>query len=113
MKFSPRGAKVRLSLKRDGELARVTVADEGPGIPAEFRCRIFQKFAQADSAARRTRGGTGLGLSICKAIVEQHGGRIGFDSTPGHGAKFYFDLPLSQTPVAETASPTGGAAVGA
>lgn len=113
VKFSPRGGRVRLSIRSDGELARVTVADEGPGIPAEFRCRIFQKFAQADSSDRRTRGGTGLGLSICKAIVEQHSGRIGFDSTPGHGANFYFDLPLSQGSPSGTAAPAGAAAAGA
>jgi PAS domain S-box-containing protein len=113
VKFSPRGATVRLSLKRDGQAARVSIADQGPGVPAEFRDRIFQKFAQADASDRRTRGGTGLGLSICKAIVEQHGGRIGFDSTPGHGARFYFDLPLAHEPSSGTAAHPDVTALGA
>ena len=84
---------VRVSARKSGPSVRVLVADQGPGIPAEFRSRVFQKFAQADGGQRRARGGTGLGLSICKAIVEQHGGQVGFESTPGQGATFFFTLP--------------------
>ncbi|MCW5605186.1 MAG: CHASE domain-containing protein [Burkholderiales bacterium] len=96
-KFSPAGEAVTVSAGiRDGRL-RVGVADRGPGVPHEFRDRIFDKFAQADGSDTRQKGGTGLGLSICKAIVEKLGGKIGFDSSPGSGATFYFELPLENT----------------
>jgi signal transduction histidine kinase len=76
----------------------VAVTDHGPGIPESFRGRVFQRFAQADSSTTRPRGGTGLGLSICKAIVERMGGRIGFETSPGRGTTFYFDLPMVEAP---------------
>jgi signal transduction histidine kinase len=72
------------------------VRDRGPGIPPEFRDRIFGRFAQADSSDSRQIGGTGLGLSICKVIIEKMRGRVGFDSAPGEGATFYFELPAAQ-----------------
>lgn len=72
---------------------RVAVTDWGCGIPEDFRPRIFQKFAQADSSDTRQKGGTGLGLSICKAIVEKLGGHIGFETQTNVGTTFYFDLP--------------------
>jgi CheY-like chemotaxis protein len=71
------------------------VQDRGPGIPDEFRGRIFQKFSQADSSDARLKGGTGLGLSIAKAIVERLDGIIGFTSKPGAGTTFHFELPES------------------
>jgi DNA-binding response OmpR family regulator len=70
------------------------VKDDGPGIPDEFRSRIFTKFAQADSSDTRQKGGTGLGLVIAKEIAERHGGRLWFESEPGKGARFFVDLPL-------------------
>ncbi len=92
-KFSPKGAAVTISAEHGHERIRIAVADRGPGIAPEFRSRIFQKFAQADSSDSREKGGTGLGLSICKAIVEKLGGHIGYESEPGKGATFYFELP--------------------
>ena len=92
-KFSSPDGTVTVSVERRGAMVRVAVADQGTGIPAEFRARIFQKFAQADSSDTRQKGGTGLGLSIARAIVEKHGGQIGFTSEAGAGATFYFDLP--------------------
>src|SRR5205814_7258276 len=74
---------------------RVEVRDEGPGIPDEFRKRIFQKFSQADSSDARLKGGTGLGLSISRAIVERLGGQIGFDTQMGAGTTFYFEFPAA------------------
>jgi PAS domain S-box-containing protein len=91
-KFSPAGAAVTISASHEGEWVRISVTDRGPGIALEFRSRIFQKFAQADSSDTRQEGGTGLGLSICKAIIEKLGGRIGYESEPGEGATFYVDL---------------------
>ncbi len=91
-KFSPEGGKVTISATMRGPVVRISVADEGPGIPEEFQPRVFQKFAQADSSDTRQKGGTGLGLSIAKAIVERLGGRIGFATEIGAGTTFYFDL---------------------
>ena len=92
-KFSPRGGVVGVTIaRRDGSI-RMSVSDEGPGIPESFRQRVFQKFAQADASDRRQKGGTGLGLSICKAILEQLGGQIDFETKSGKGTTLFFDLP--------------------
>lgn len=93
-KFSPPGGVVRIRIDREASGVRVTVSDHGPGIPAEFCARIFQKFAQADASDNRAKGGTGLGLSIAKTITEKLGGRIGFDTVPGKGTSFYIVLPI-------------------
>jgi signal transduction histidine kinase len=95
IKFSPPAGKVVLTLERDAANVKVVVYDQGPGIPEDFRSRIFQKFAQADGTDTRQRGGTGLGLSISKAIVERLGGTIGFEPNPGGGTRFFFSLPIA------------------
>lgn len=96
VKFSPPGGQVTVRVERrredDGDWSVMRVADQGPGIPDEFRARIFQKFAQADATDTRQKGGTGLGLSICKSIVERHGGDIGFRTEPGNGTEFIVRL---------------------
>jgi len=92
-KFSPQGGSIRVAAEAIEGSVRVSVTDEGPGIPEEFRGRIFGKFEQADGSDTRQKGGTGLGLSICKALVEKMGGHIGFQSAPGAGATFWFELP--------------------
>ncbi|HEY8339835.1 MAG TPA: PAS domain-containing sensor histidine kinase [Egibacteraceae bacterium] len=71
--------------------ARVTVADQGPGIPEEHRALVFARFFRSPSERRH---GTGLGLYITKGLVEAHGGRIWVDGKPGEGAAFHFTLPL-------------------
>ena len=78
---------------------RTVIQDRGPGIPEEFRSRIFQKFAQADRRDdSTTRKGTGLGLTIAKSLVESMGGRIGFETEVGRGTSFYFDLTEDTRP---------------
>jgi signal transduction histidine kinase len=94
-KFSPAGGLVSVSLKQLPEYPWVSAVDSGTGIPENFRDRIFQRFAQADSSDRRQKGGTGLGLNICKSIIEAHKGRIDFVSEAGKGCEFYFDLPIA------------------
>jgi PAS domain S-box-containing protein len=91
-KFSPRGEAVTVSMRRVGDKVRVAVSDRGPGIAPEFRPRVFQKFAQAESSDNSQKKGTGLGLAISKAFIERMGGTIGFESTPGRGATFFFEL---------------------
>lgn len=93
VKYSPPGGVVRVRLLETSDFLRVEVADQGPGIPEEFRPRVFQRFAQADSSTTRQKGGSGLGLSISQAIVENLQGRIGFEHPPEGGALFFFELP--------------------
>ena len=92
-KYSPPQGVVTVSVARRGGMVRVSVTDLGAGIPEEFQKRIFQKFSQADSSDTRQKGGSGLGLNISKAIVEKHGGTIGFVTQKGIGTTFYFELP--------------------
>ncbi|MCS6801831.1 MAG: PAS domain S-box protein [Chloroflexota bacterium] len=102
-KFSPRGAEVRVDVARSRGGFRVAVRDRGPGIPPQFRHRVFERFAQADASDRRQSGGTGLGLSISKAIIERHGGTIGFETSEA-GTTFWFELPdASGLPAASAA----------
>ncbi len=93
IKYSPPEAEVEISVCQKGTSALFCVADRGPGIAASEVPRLFAMFRQLDGSDRRQKGGTGLGLAICKAIVEQHGGRIGVDSTPGQGSTFWCELP--------------------
>lgn len=76
----------------DGKI-ELCVADTGPGIPADARERIFERFYRLDKARSREQGGTGLGLSIVKHIVQSHGGKVWVESEPGQGSRFYFSLP--------------------
>lgn len=93
VKYSPLEGTVNVSVSKEKNYWRVSVRDFGQGIPQEFRSRIFQRFAQADSSDTREKGGTGLGLSISKAIVERHGGQIDYYSGAEQGSEFFFLLP--------------------
>lgn len=101
-KYSPRGGVVRVRVSRDGDIARLTVSDSGPGVPEAFRDRIFSRFAQADSSDARGKSGTGLGLYIAKEIAERHGGRLWFDNPPEGGAVFHLDLPSNAAEMLQT-----------
>ena len=93
-KFSTRGGQVEISAVRRGHKIRISVTDNGQGIPQSFQKKVFEKFAQADASDTRAISGTGLGLSISRAIIEQHGGRIDFISRVNLGTTFFFDLPV-------------------
>ncbi len=95
IKFSPSSSRITVTIDSDGTTGRFSIADQGPGISQSLQPFIFDKFVQADVADDRKSGGTGLGLSICKAIVEQHDGKIGFTTTPGTGTTFYVELPAA------------------
>jgi PAS domain S-box-containing protein len=93
IKFAPSGSAVEAALGWRGDGLRISVLDRGPGVPPAFRGRIFERFAQSEDEEKR-RQGSGLGLSISKTIVEEHGGRIGFEDREGGGTAFHVDLPL-------------------
>lgn len=93
LKFSPAGSQVLLSAQALDGRVRVSVADQGPGIPADFVDRLFEKFSQADASDRRQKGGTGLGLAISKELIERMDGAIGFYPRPNGGSVFWIELP--------------------
>lgn len=94
IKYTPDRGTISLSLFRDGEWARLEVADTGIGIAPEHLPHIFDRFYRVDKARSRTGGGTGLGLAIAKGIAEQHGGRVLVTSEPGKGSVFTVWLKL-------------------
>ncbi|HYP47053.1 MAG TPA: HAMP domain-containing sensor histidine kinase [Thermoleophilaceae bacterium] len=89
---TPPGTPVTVSVRREGEAAVLEVADRGPGVPAEMRQRVFERFARAggDSAPA---GSSGLGLAIVRAVADAHGGRVELCETQGQGARFVVTLP--------------------
>ena len=94
IKHSPAGETVLIACTQQGGNARIEVADRGMGVPADFRSRIFTKFAMADASDSRAKGGTGLGLSIAQEIARLHGAAIAFADREGGGTVFHFDIPL-------------------
>ncbi|HEY3063481.1 MAG TPA: PAS domain S-box protein [Chloroflexota bacterium] len=97
IKFSPAGSTIAVRGRRAADHVLLSVEDQGRGIPADKLERIFGRFEQVDASDAREKGGSGLGLAIARSIVEQHGGRIWAESTPGQGSTFYFTIPLSST----------------
>jgi signal transduction histidine kinase len=93
-KFSPAGGTIEVSCEARAQRIRICVRDQGPGIPVEFRSRIFGRFCQADSSAARKVGGTGLGLHIARQLVEHMRGTIGFDTEIGRGTTFWIEFPV-------------------
>ncbi len=106
-KFSAQDGLVDVAVLEGRGTVRVAVRDHGPGIPDDFRDRVFEKFSQADASDTRRKGGTGLGLAIARELIERMGGHIGFDSVEGQGACFHFDLPCSHE-AAPTLPPVEG-----
>lgn len=96
VKFTPRGGRVEIHLRRKDRFAQITVRDTGQGIDPDFVPHLFERFRQADSSTARRHGGLGLGLSIVKHLVEQHGGAVRVESEGvGRGATFTVELPCA------------------
>ncbi|HYA59265.1 MAG TPA: PAS domain S-box protein, partial [Burkholderiaceae bacterium] len=114
VKFSDEG-QIVLSAQADQRdsvcaTVRLSVRDDGIGISEQAMSRLFEPFSQADSSTTRKYGGTGLGLAICRRLVEAMGGKIGVESTPGHGSTFWASIPLNfgEPPPAGVTNPTQG-----
>ncbi|OOF27775.1 response regulator [Salinivibrio sp. IB872] len=97
IKFSPDGATVIIDSAVNEKQIIVSVIDQGCGIAEDFRPKLFEKFAQADSTDTRQKGGTGLGLAITRELIENMNGTIHVESTEGKGSRFYFQLPVYET----------------
>jgi two-component system phosphate regulon sensor histidine kinase PhoR len=95
LRVSPGDSRVEVVAMQRGDRLEVSVADEGPGIPKEFRDRVFERFFRMDSGRTSERGGTGLGLAIVKHAILLHGGDVRIDDREGRGAVFVFDLPTA------------------
>jgi two-component system OmpR family sensor kinase len=94
VKYTPSEGSVTLSLTVEDANALIRISDTGIGILPEDRPHIFERFYRADRARSRDRGGSGLGLAIAQSIVEEHGGSIEVESTPGKGSTFMIKLPV-------------------
>ena len=95
IKFTPRGGRVELRLRRANTHAEIVVEDTGPGIPRQFLPHIFERFRQADGSSTRAHGGLGLGLAIVRHLGEAHGGTVRADNvTEGTGSVFTVRLPV-------------------
>jgi len=93
VKYGPGGQTVTVALGRTAEGARITVDDQGPGVPAEDRDGIWEPFHRGESARRSGKGGSGIGLSVVRDLVGLHGGSVTVEDPPGGGARFRVDLP--------------------
>jgi signal transduction histidine kinase len=97
LQFTEAGGHVTVSLCEDSGCFKVSVTDDGIGIPARDLPRVFERFFQVETHLTRRYGGMGLGLSVAKAMIELHGGRIWVESEEGKGSTFTFLLPMEQT----------------
>lgn len=100
IKYAPRGGKVELSARREGDAVLISVEDSGPGIPEAEREKVFERFYRMDKSRAQDSGGRGLGLSIAYEIVAAHGGSIRIESSPLGGSAFIVRLPLAEAPEA-------------
>ena len=104
-KYGQENETIEVKIETRPETVRISVFNKGDVIPVEFRSRLFDKFTQLDSSDSRSSGGSGLGLSIVKAIIEAHGGKVGFTSYRNVGTTIYFDLPLAPAQPVAAAGP--------
>src|SRR6266700_1047609 len=97
IKYSPEGGPIQVRLREavEAQAVHLSVRDGGIGIPARQQARIFGRFERADNSRPYGISGTGLGLYLCRALVEQHGGRIWFESVEGESSTFFIALPLT------------------
>ncbi len=95
VKHTRKGTRIVVKLEREPERFRISVSDNGPGIPPEYRERIFEKFGQVEGRKSGQKLSSGLGLTYCKLAAEAQGGRVGLESEEGVGSTFWFSVPLT------------------
>jgi len=95
LKYGPNGQTVTVEVERDNSTARLSVSDQGPGIPAKDRARLWRPFVRLRNDGS-TAGGSGIGLSVVRSLVEQHGGSVSVEDASDSGARFVVTLPTSQ-----------------
>ena len=96
-KYSPMHTEIRLTVDNRGTTLRVSILDQGPGIPPEDREQVFRRFVRRNDEAASPSAeqyGVGLGLHVVKTTVELHGGQVGVDQREEGGSVFWFDLPV-------------------
>jgi signal transduction histidine kinase len=98
LKYSAADRPVEVFLVIEGQMAQVSVQDEGPGLSLSEQQAIWERFYQVERITKQSgsRTGLGLGLHICQTIIEQHQGQVGVKSSPGEGSSFWFTLPLAR-----------------
>ena len=96
-RFAPKGSTVTVLVASAAKSIKVSVIDRGEGIPEPLQEKVFDRFYRADNSRNRETGGSGLGLAIARAIVNAHGGKIWAEATPGGGATFSFEIPISHS----------------
>ncbi|HXQ96782.1 MAG TPA: HAMP domain-containing sensor histidine kinase [Candidatus Acidoferrales bacterium] len=95
--YTPKGGTVRLTVAREGPVARIRVSDTGPGIPPDQQARVFERFYRADPARARRPGqpgGTGIGLTVARELARANGGDVRIESSSPQGTTFVIELPL-------------------
>lgn len=97
-KYTETGTEIRIEARQAGDEIEFSVADRGPGIPLEYRDRIFERFfrIKGSGGGGARKPGTGLGLPICRGIVEAHGGQMSYQENPGGGSRFRFTIPIKR-----------------
>jgi len=95
IRYSRGGGRVDIAMSRDGNFLRWEIKDQGVGIPKDQQKFIFQKFFRSDNAVKHQTQGSGLGLYIARAIIEELGGKIGFESELNAGTMFWFTIPTA------------------
>jgi signal transduction histidine kinase len=93
IKYTPEGGEVAVRLWTDRGKVRFCVKDNGPGVPVEYREKIFENFFRVEKLRSRAMGGSGLGLSICRQIARAHGGKVWLKEESGRGSQFLFEMP--------------------
>ena len=106
-KYTNAGGEIRLTIQRDAERVRVSVRDNGIGIPPEHLGSVFDMFMQVDRSSRRAQGGLGIGLTLVRSLIQMHGGRVEARSAgPGLGSEFIIELPMvAESQVIDTKRP--------
>ncbi len=105
LKYAASGKEITVKLEEDQSEVCLAIIDHGPGIPAEEHGRVFERFWRVDKARSRELEGTGLGLSIVKHAMDNMGGRVWVEATPGGGATFVLVLKLADVAAEEVEEP--------